>query len=345
MGIILAILIFGFIVAFHEFGHFIVAKLNHIQVFDFSIGFGPSIWHKTVGETTYNIRVIPLGGMCQMGEDSAEGEKGNFNEKSVWARMLVILAGPFFNFILAFLLAVILIGMCGYDKPVIGEAMDGYPAQEAGLKAGDEVISINGRHIHLWREISLNNAMHPGETVHMVYRRDGKKLETIIEPQKQEDGSYLLGISPTEEFYTKANPFTVVKYGYYEVHYSIRSTLDGLRLLLYRKIGVDQLSGPIGIGSIVNSSYQESKSYGAKVVVMTMLSLAILLSANLGVMNLLPIPALDGGRFLFLLIEAVRGKRIPPEKEGFVHLIGMGLLLILMAFVMYNDITRLISGR
>ena len=119
MGIILAILIFGFIVAFHEFGHFIVAKLNHIQVFDFSIGFGPSILHKTVGETTYNLRIIPLGGMCQMGEDTAEGEKGNFNEKPVWVRMLVVLAGPFFNFILAFLLAVILIGMTGYDKPMI----------------------------------------------------------------------------------------------------------------------------------------------------------------------------------------------------------------------------------
>lgn len=344
MGIILAILIFGFIVAFHEFGHFIIAKLNHIQVFDFSIGFGPSILHKTVGETTYNLRIIPLGGMCQMGEDTPEGEKGNFNEKSVWVRMLVVLAGPFFNFILAFLLAVILIGMTGYDKPVIGKVMDHYPAQEAGLQAGDEVISINGRRIHLWREISLNNAMHPGETVRLVYERNNERKTVTIEPAKQDDGSYLLGISPTEEFYTKPNALTAVKYGYYEVAYSVRSTIDGLKMLLYRKIGVGQLSGPIGIGSIVNESYNESKAYGAKVVLMTMLSLAILLSANLGVMNLLPIPALDGGRILFLLIEAVRHKRIPPEKEGFVHLVGMGLLLLLMAFVMYNDITKLLGS-
>lgn len=344
MGILLAIIIFGFIVAFHEFGHFILAKVNHIQVFDFSVGFGPSILHKKIGETTYNLRIIPLGGMCQMGEDNAEGEQGNFNEKPVWARMLVILAGPFFNFILAFLLAVILVGMTGYDKPVIGNAMQGYPAQKAGLKKGDEVISINGRKIHLWREISLNNAMHPGEKVHMVYRRDGKERSVEITPQKQEDGSYLLGISPTESFYTKANPVTAMQYGLYEVTYSVRSTLDGLKLLIYRKIGIEQLSGPVGIGSIVNESYNESKDYGMKAVVMTMLSLAILLSANLGVMNLLPIPALDGGRFLFLLIEAVRRKRLPPEKEGFVHLVGMGLLLILMAFVMYNDITKLISG-
>ena len=345
MGIILAILIFGFIVAFHEFGHFIVAKINHIQVFDFSIGFGPSIIHKTVGETTYNLRIIPLGGMCQMGEDSAEGERGNFNDKPVWARMLVIFAGPFFNFILAFVISVILVGMTGYDKPVIGKVMDGYPAQEAGIRAGDEFLSLNGRRIHLWREISLNNAMHPGETVEVVYMRDGEKKTAVITPAKEEDGSYLLGVSPTEEFYTRANPVTALRYGYYEVAYSVRSTIDGLKMLLYRKIGLDQLSGPVGIGSIVNDSYQESKAYGARAVVMTMLSLAILLSANLGVMNLLPIPALDGGRLLFLIIEAVRRRRIPPEKEGLVHLAGMGLLLILMGFVMYNDIIKIVAGR
>ena len=345
MGIIIAILIFGFIVAFHEFGHFIVAKLNHIQVFDYSIGFGPSILHKTIGETTYNLRVIPLGGSCSMGEDSAEGEKGNFNEKPVWARMLVIAAGPFFNFILAFFLAVILVGMAGYDKPVIGQVMDGYPAQEAGLKAGDEVYSLNGRRIHLWREISLNNAMHPGETVKVVYIRDGQKESAVIEPKKEKDGSYLLGITSMKQYYTKANPLTALQYGYYEVSYSVRSTIDGLKLLIYRKIGIDELSGPVGIGSIVNQSYNESKEYGARSVVMTMLSLSILLSANLGVMNLLPIPALDGGRLLFLIIEAVRRKRIPPEKEGIVHLVGMGLLLILMAFVMYNDIIKIVSGR
>ncbi len=345
MGIILAIIIFGFIVAFHEFGHFIVAKLNHIQVFDFSIGFGPSILHKTVGETTYNLRIIPLGGMCQMGEDSAEGEKGNFNEKPVWARMLVIFAGPFFNFILAFILSVILVGMTGYDQPVIGSVMDGYPAQEAGIKAGDEFISLNGKRIHLWREISLNNAMHPGEKVTVVYERNGERGKATITPKREDDGSFLLGVTPVEEYYTKATPLKALQYGWYEVSYSIRSTIDGLKMLLYRKIGLKELSGPVGIGNLVNESYNESSKYGVRAVVLTMLSLAILLSANLGVMNLLPIPALDGGRLLFLIIEAIRRKRIPPEKEGFVHLIGMGLLLLLMAVVMYNDIMRIVTGR
>ncbi len=345
MGIILAIIIFGFIVAFHEFGHFICAKLNHIQVFDFSVGFGPSILHKTVGETTYNLRIIPLGGMCQMGEDSAEGEMGNFNEKPVWARMLVIFAGPFFNFILAFLLAVILVGMTGYDKPVIGSVVHGYPAEQAGIRAGDEFISFNGKRIHLWREISLHNYTHPGEEVTVVYLRGGEKMSTTIKPRKEDDGSYLLGVNSSKNYYTKATPLKALQYGYYEVLYSVRSTIDGLKMLLYRKIGIKELSGPVGIGNIVNQTYNESSKYGTRVVVMTMLSLAILLSANLGVMNLLPIPALDGGRLLFLIIEAVRRKRIPPEKEGFVHLVGMGLLLLLMAVVMYNDIMRIVTGR
>ena len=345
MGIILAILIFGFIVMFHEFGHFIVAKLNHIKVFDFSIGFGPSILHRQKGETTYNLRVIPLGGFCAMGEDNDENGKGNFNEKPVWVRMLVIFAGPFFNFILAFILGVILVAVTGYDKPVIGATIEGFPAEEAGLTAGDEIISLNGDRIHLWREITLNNMMNPGKEVTVVYDHKGEKKETVLKPKKDKDGSYLLGIRPTDEFYTKANPFTAVQYGYYEVGYSIRSTIDGLKMLVYRKIGIKELSGPIGIGSFVNDSYQQSKAYGAGAVVVTMLSLALLLSANLGVMNLLPIPALDGGRLLFLIIEAVRRKRIPPEKEGVVHFIGMALLLILMAFVMYNDIIKIIAGQ
>ncbi len=345
MGIILAILIFGFIVMFHEFGHFIVAKKSGIQVFDFSIGFGPSILHWQRGETTYNIRPIPLGGFCAMGEDSAEGEKGNFNEKPVWVRMLVILAGPFFNFILAFLIGIILVGATGYDEPVIGDVMDNYPAAEAGIRPGDEIVSINGKRIHLWREITLNNAMYPGEKDDIVYERDGKRHEVTITPVKGEDGRYMMGIQARKEYYTKANVLTAIQYGFYEVKYSVRSTIDGLKMLLYRKIGIKELSGPVGIGNLVNNSYQESRSYGVKAVLMTMLSIALLISANLGVMNLLPIPALDGGRLLFMIIEAIRIKRIPPEKEGIVHLVGMALLLILMAIVMYNDITKIIAGR
>ena len=187
--------------------------------------------------------------------------------------------------------------------------------------------------------------MHPGEKVTVVYERSGERGKATITPKREDDGSFLLGVTPVEEYYTKATPLKALQYGWYEVSYSIRSTIDGLKMLLYRKIGLKELSGPVGIGNLVNESYNESSKYGVRAVVLTMLSLAILLSANLGVMNLLPIPALDGGRLLFLIIEAIRRKRIPPEKEGFVHLIGMGLLLLLMAVVMYNDIIRIVTGR
>lgn len=344
MGIILAIIIFGFIVIFHEFGHFIVAKKSGIQVFDFSVGFGPSLVHWQRGETTYNIRPIPLGGYCAMGEDDAVGEKGNFNEKPVWVRMLVILAGPMFNLILAFLLSVILVSVTGYDKPVIGKVVESSPAAAAGIQSGDTILKMNGQHIHVWREITLHNAMYPGETVKVVYERDGKRHEATVTPVKSAEGRYMMGVSASDPYYTKANVFTAIQYGFYETQFSVRSTIDGLKMLIYRKIGIKQLSGPVGIGSFVNNSYKQSRGYGARAVFVTMLSIALLISANLGVMNLLPIPALDGGRLLFLIIEAIRRKRIPPEKEGMVHLAGMAALLLLMAVVMYNDITKIIAG-
>lgn len=343
MGIILAILVFGLIIFVHELGHFLLAKLNKIRVDEFSLGMGPRLISFVKGETRYSLKLLPIGGSCMMGEDDVEdvGE-GSFNSKSVWARISVVAAGAIFNFILALIFSMIVIGYTGYDEPVISGVVEGFPAQEAGMQEGDRIVKMNNKKINIWREVTYYNMFHQGETVDLVYERDGEKYEVTIEPKQDEDGSYLLGVTSLGE-YTKANLLTAAQYGVYEVKFWICTTVESLKMLVTGAVGMDQLSGPVGIVDVVDETYQQSKSYGAVVVIMQMLSIGILISANLGVMNLLPLPALDGGRLVFLIIEAIRGKRVSPEKEGWVHGIGMILLLLLMVFVLFNDVKRLIG--
>ena len=341
MGIVLAIIIFSFIVFFHELGHFLLAKKNGIDVQEFAIGMGPTLYAREYKGTKYAVHVLPIGGFCAMGEDDeATDSPGNFNNKSVWARISVIAAGPVFNFILAFIFAVILIGLVGYDKPVVDSVEEGYPAKEAGIGPGDTIVKLGDKKVHIFREISMYNQFHQGEEIEITYNHEGKEKTALLQPKMDEEaGYYRLGITSTG--YTKANILTAMQYGVYEVKYWIDVALGSLKMLITGQVGIDQVSGPVGIVNVVGTTYKESKSYGVFVVVVELMNLVILLTANLGVMNLLPLPALDGGRLVFLFIEAVRRKRVPPEKEGYVHLVGIMLLMILMVFVMYNDIRRI----
>lgn len=341
MGIVLAILVFSLIVFIHELGHFLLAKANGIRVDEFSIGMGPRLLSKVKGETRYSLKLFPIGGSCMMGEDDVEDtSEGSFNSKSVWARISVVAAGAIFNFILAFVFAVIIVGYVGYDEPVISDVIEGYSAEAEGMEAGDRIVRMNGKKINLWREVTYYNMFHAGETVDVIYERDGERQEVTLVPKKNEEGSYLLGVT-SQGKYTKANVLTALQYGFYEVKFWISTTIESLGSLLTGQTGVDQLSGPVGIVDVVDDTYQQSKSYGAIVVLMQMLNIGILLSANLGVMNLLPLPALDGGRLVFLIIEAIRGKRVAPDKEGMVHFVGMILLFALMIFVLFNDVKRI----
>lgn len=341
MGIILALLVFGVIVMVHELGHFLLAKKNKINVDEFSIGMGPRLFSKVVGDTRYSLKLLPIGGSCMMGEDDVDDmSEGSFNSKSVWARISVIAAGPIFNFILAFILAVVLVAWVGYDKPVISGVVPGLSAEAEGLQAGDEILQMNGKKINIWREVVYYNAFHPGEKVKMIYERDGEKHEAVLTPEKGENGNYLIGVmSPSK--YEKANFFTALEYGAYQVKFWICTTMESLKMLVTGQVGMNELSGPVGIVDMVGDTYEQTKSAGIAVVLIELINIGILLSANLGVMNLVPFPALDGGRLVFLFIEAVRGKRVPPDKEGMVHFAGLMLLFALMIFVMFNDIKRL----
>lgn len=445
MNIIAALLIFTVIVVVHEFGHFLMAKKNGIEVTEFSVGMGPRLitlcktangmtckllcsqmtfetradWYKI---TKYSLKLFPIGGSCAMvGEDMDDDSEGSFNSKGVWARFSVIFAGPFFNFVLAFIFSIIIIGNAGVDLPEIVQVAPGQPGEEAGLKEGDIVQSINGHKISIGREIVTYQQIHPltGEPVDVVVKRDGEKKTITIDPDYKtflfgftylsddkskpevssvtEDGAFekagikagdmicavngtkianigdlvevmntakdgrtvtfvidrkgeekTFSVTPvpyegqTLGFSTirgqKVNALGVLKYSVIEVKYWIETTVASLGQLVTGKVSRRDVAGVVGIVDAVGGVIDESVDYGVKAVIINMLYMSVLLSANLGVMNLLPLPALDGGRLVFILIEGIRGKPIDREKEGFVHIIGFFLLMILMVVIMFNDV-------
>lgn len=342
MGIIIAILLFSFIIIFHELGHFLLAKANGIRVDEFSLGLGPTLIGKQIGGTFFCIKLLPFGGACMMGEDDADDtSEGSFNSKSVWARISVIAAGPVFNLILAWIFCVILIGATGYQSTEITSVLDGYSAQEEGLQPGDVIKEINGRNVHLWDDVRLYTLTHPNDTPYeVVYERDGEEYTAMIEPRQLEgDASPLLGV--ISENFERPGVFGSMQYGMYKLKYWINYTVDSLRMLVTGQVGIKDMSGPVGIVNVVDDVYQSAAPAGVLAIILNLMNFGTFLSANLGVVNLLPIPALDGGRLVFLIIEAVRRKRVPPEKEGMVHFAGFALLMVLMVVVMYNDIMKL----
>ena len=273
-----------------------------------------------------------------VGEDTESEEENAFNKKSVWTRISVVAAGPVFNFILAFVGSVIMVLCIGVDKPVIAEMMEGYPAYEAGVRAGDEIISMNGRNIGVYRDVSMYIQLHQGETIDLVYARNGDRFETSIAPKLGEDGYYLMGI--TGGAYTKCeNPIEVVKYAVAEVGYWIHMVFDSLKMMVSGQVGREDVGGPVRIVGMIGDTYEQSAAISGFAVFINMLNMVIFLSANLGVVNLLPIPALDGGRLFIMLIEVVTRKRVPEKVEGYIHMAGFAVLMSLMVLILFNDIS------
>ncbi len=425
MNILLAIIILSVIIVIHEFGHFLLAKLNGVCVTEFALGMGPKLLKFKKGETEYCLKLFPFGGSCMMmGEDEESTSENAFNNKSVWARISIIAAGPIFNFILAFIFAIVIIAQSGYDPCVI-DKVEG-PAVEAGLQVGDKIVKINKRKIDLSREYAIYEMVYPTETMNITYIRDGKEYKTTITPEHVKKEVYQLGIlinstdvtintvnedsaaqkaglkandkilkingkdikkadeiSPavTEnagkememlisrdgnqmtlkvtpkavmlDYYedgitsygygVKTSALETIKYAFKEVEYSISTVFDSFLLIFKGKVTTKDVAGPVGIVNLIGDTVEQTKEYGASTVVLTLLSLATLLSANLGVMNLLPIPALDGGRLVFLIIEAIRRKPINREKEGMIHFVGLMVLMVLMVVILFNDIINIFS--
>ncbi|MBQ9607989.1 MAG: site-2 protease family protein [Lachnospiraceae bacterium] len=345
MNIILIILIFGIIIAFHEFGHFLVAKLNHIAVTEFSIGMGPAIFSTQKKETKYSLRLLPIGGYCMMlGENEESEDERAFSNKPVWVRMMVVLAGPVFNIILAFVFSIVLIHLYGFDKPTLTYIQKDSAAYEAGIEEGDTIIKLNEDNIYNFRELQLymvlNDNADPIKLT--VQKANGDIKNVTVVPKLNANGEYKIGVASG---YEKPDGISEnISYSAYEVRYWLKATFTSLKLIVTGGVKSGDIMGPVGVGGAINDVIEEvkeeseTKSEAALYIFLNLLNWSILLSVNLGIMNLLPIPALDGGRLLLLIVEAVRRKKIPEEKEAIVNLVGVVILVMLMVVVLFNDI-------
>lgn len=343
LQMILAILAFGLLVIVHEFGHFITAKRGGVQVNEFWIGMGPTLLKKQHNGTLYCLKLLPFGGACVMeGEDSESDNDHAFGKASLPRRMLIVAAGALMNFLVGFLIVLAVIQPNGPNGGYIVSTIDSVDpastaAAEGGLQAGDEILEVDGYNILLRSDFEMALSRGMDTTYEVVVRRDGEKvtlpavvLEATIEG---EDGRKMIGLTFAEQ------PDSIGMH----VNMAVRTSLNYARLvwvslgmLVSGQVGVDQLSGPVGVASVMATTASYSIS--------AFLQLVAFISINLGVMNLLPLPALDGGRLVFLIIEGIRRKPVPAKYEGYIHAAGLMLLLALMVYVTGQDIVRLIVG-
>ena len=344
LSLIWFVLILGAIVTVHEFGHFIFAKLSNTYVYEFSIGMGKKIFGKKKkdSETEFCIRAIPLGGYVMIAGEDVVDEKipadRQMCNKGFFARFMVLFAGAFFNFIFAFIVLFVsaLIWGAVSTKPYIGDVSPEYPAYAAGLEKGDLVLSIDGEKITNWdRGLVMLQTTKGDSVVFEVQKSDGTIVEYTVEPilETDEDGneSYKFGISTAFE---KEYGFgKSLKYAFNKTISLLGSMWDTIKYLFNGKVGVSQLSGPVGIFTIVDSQAEQGLE--------ALLYLVAYLSINVGLINLLPFPAFDGGRILFLFIEKIFRKPVSKKVENIIHSIGFFLIIGLLIFVTLNDILRL----
>ncbi len=354
-GYLAAVVVLGGIILFHEFGHYLLARLNGVAVVEFSVGFGPRIlsWVSKKTGIRYSLKLLPLGGSCAMlgefGEDEDEKEeipdvKGvSFFDRGPLAKMAVIAAGPVFNFILAFVFSLVILSWAGIDPAVIAGTSEGMPAEAAGLREGDVITKLDGRKIHLSREISMYLMTAGQDPVQVEYRRYDETSSswtaehTVIQPEFK-DGRYYLGVILQGHRDAPESLVQVLQYSVYEVRYWILTVIDSLKMIVGGKVTTNDIAGPVRIVTIIDQTVEENTQYGFVTVVMNLLNLMVMFSANLGVMNLLPFPALDGGRLVFLLWELVTGHPVSQRIEGAVNMTGMALLMTFMVFVVLNDL-------
>ncbi len=358
--ILIAIVIFGILIALHEFGHFITAKLLGVRVNEFAIGMGPLLWSTTKGETQYSLRAIPIGGFCAMeGEDEATDDPGSFSNKPGWKKFIVLVAGSFMNFLTGLVLLLVVYSQAvGFVTPVIAGFMDGFPNEGAdGLMVGDRILSVNGERIYTKTDIDLFFERAGGEAMDLVVLRDGEKIVLDDFPLIPRAYDYegetrmMYGLTFAVE---EATPLVRIQQSWYTSLDMVRMVRLSLVDLFTGKAGVKDMSGVIGIMDVMGQAGEEGAQAAAESggspflgALMSILNLSAFIAINLAVMNLLPIPALDGGRIFFLVVNwlftLVTRRKLDPKYEGYVHMAGFVLLLLLMVVVAFNDVVRIIT--
>lgn len=351
MYIIIAIIIFGILIAIHEFGHFTAAKLCGVKVEEFAIGMGPALFKKQKGETVYALRILPIGGFCAMaGEDEESDDPRAFTNQGFWKKFVILCAGSFMNLVLGIVLILIMYaGAQAFVTPTIDHFMEGCPYEGTeAMQAGDTFYSIDGQRIYLVSDVS--SFLMRGDGVYdIVMLRDGEKVELKDFALTTKTYAEYANDGPKYGFvfgYTEATFGTKLEYTWNTTLEFSRLVWLGLGDLINGKVGLKDMSGPVGIVDMMNEVGQQAES--TKAAADNLLYISAFIAVNLAIMNMLPIPALDGGRVFLMIvtviIEAVSRKKLDPKYEGYIHLGGMVLLLGLMALVMYNDIAKLITG-
>ncbi len=331
-----SVFVFAILIFFHELGHFAVAKAVGIKVHEFSLGFGPKLFCQNHKGTDYNVRLLPLGGYVRMAgmdpeEENVEEGKG-FNDKTVLQRVAVITAGPLMNFFLAALLMAIIFILQGVpvSGTTVAGVLPGQPAEQAGIRSGDQIYSIAGKKVADWEEIISAISSRPGQSTDLVIIRDNEKISLTVTPVIDEEGRALIGISRVQ----KLNPLAALGNGFKFTFQVTVLILDFVGKMIIGQEPAD-LGGPVRMVWEIDRAVNTGFYY--------LLQLAAFLSINLGLFNLFPIPALDGSRIMFLGLESLRGRPVDPSKENFIHMVGFGLLLLLVVFVTYNDILQLFT--
>ena len=344
MSIIFAILIFGFLILIHEFGHYIMARTFKVGINEFAIGMGPKILTKTSKKTgiAYSLRALPIGGFVSMvGEDEDNEAENSLNKKPVWQRFFIMVAGSVMNLVFGFILVGILVGMTASSLGTTTVAQLSESAQaESVLQVGDRIVSINGERVHTSYDLSYTMYRDGKESNTVKVIRNGKKITlkgvTFYEMKTDEEGNeYQALIFRVER--EKFGFGTFFKHTFNRSVTTVEMIWESVIDLISGRYGIDQLSGPVGITKEIGNAAKVGD--GGR----TLINLTAIIALNLGVMNLLPLPALDGGRILFLIIEGIRRKPLKREVEGYIHFAGMVLLLLLMLFISFKDVLKLIG--
>lgn len=333
--ILITILIFAVIIFIHECGHFAAAKLCKVRVNEFALGMGPTLFHFGKGETRYALRLFPIGGFVSMeGEDGGSGDPRAFCNQKVWKRILIVCAGAFMNLVLGFIVVLLMtIPSDRLPSMTVAQFYENASTEATGLQAGDEILRVNGRSIWVDSDLVYTLSTDEDGVVDMVVRRDGEKVELSDVAFTTQDGTLVIDFTVQG---VPANLPNVLSYSFRKTASIGRLVWIAVGQLITGQSSINELSGPIGTAQAIGQAVSVGLS--------TVMYLFAFITINVGIFNILPLPALDGGRLIFLLFELITRRRIKPEHEAYVHFAGFVLLILLIIFVSYHDIVNLIRG-
>lgn len=346
--IVIGVFLFGFVIFFHELGHFLVAKASGIRVNEFALGMGPKLFSIQKKETKYTLRLLPIGGFCAMeGEDDDSEDPKAFGNKPVWRRILVVLAGGVMNILLGFILMVIMLGQQNsFATTEIANFPENSALQAAGVQVGDVITKIDGYSIYTDRDLSFALSMANPDSIDFEVKRDGQKVtfdDVKMNSTTAEDGTKTITLD-FRVLGEKKGLLMLLRRGTTDTFSMVRMVIETLKGMMTGRFGLNDLAGPVGTAQVIVQAAGTGLQQSFGVAVGNIIMMMIMITVNLGVVNLLPLPALDGGRLLFLLWELITRKPVPAKYESYIHGTGFILLIGLMVFITFNDIMRILFG-